>query len=218
MKQAAPHLLLLLCSLLLSSAGCSRTVVQTDNPSTVDAEAYRDYYDASIEVLRELGYVIDRRDYRFGTITTEPKGSPNVLEVWDAQNSTADQAVESTLSDMQRRVTVTLSKATVTEPVLLPVSLSRVNVTFAPSKEPAKVVESDDAYSFKVVVMLERKQVPTRRIAGSARRNVFSNLAAPPRELTKQGVTANYYEPVGRDRELEDRLIHMIGERVAEAD
>ena len=61
---------------------------------------------------------------------------------------------------------------------------------------------------------LERKQIPTRRMAGSARRNVFSDLSTPPRDLIDKGVTGSYWEPIGRDPFLEARLIQQITERV----
>lgn len=185
---------LLTVCLLLVLAGCSRQIVETNNPVPLNAGDYRAYYDASIDVLRDQGYVIDRHDYRFGTITTKPKGSPNLLEVWDTQNSTGEQAVESTLEDLQRRVTVTLS----------------------PASDNEASANADKTYRFMVEVLLERKQVPTRRLAGSAQRNVFSDLAAPPQNLREHGVTGSYYEPIGRDTPLEARLIEKINKRAAE--
>ena len=187
--------LLLFLLTCLTGAGCSRQIVESDNPIMVDTGQYGDYFDTTIELLRDEGYVIDRRDYRFGTITTLPQGSPNVFEVWNDQNTTVDQAFASTLASEQRRV----------------------NVRFAKQEEldntGSDPVSGD--YSFEVQVILERKQVTTRRMAGSARRNVFSDLAAPPRKLQEQGVESSYWEPVGRDTLLEARLMQQIRERVA---
>ena len=174
--------------------GCSRQIVEADNPVAIGVDDYQAYFDASIQALRDFGYVIDRRDYRFGAITTLPQGSPNLLEVWDPQNTTAEQAAESTLSDIQRRVIVSLMPADENE------------------------ASNDGAYQLDVTVLLERKQVPARRLAGSARRNVFSNLAAPPRHLRDNGVTGNYYEPMGRDEYLEARLMQLITDRVASSE
>jgi len=173
--------------------GCSRPIVQADNPSALQAEAYPQAFKATIDVLRDHGFIIDRRDYRFGEITTEPLGSPNLFEVWRPQNTTGEQAVESTLASEQRRV----------------------HVRFARQGEDGGrgQAEGDAGYMLEVEVVLERLQVPTRRMAGSARRNVFSNLAAPPRELIDKGVTGNYWEPVGRDPYLEARLIREITRR-----
>lgn len=184
----------LLTSLLF--AGCSRQLVQADNPTPLNADQYKTYFDTATQVLRDNGYVIDRRDYRFGQITTQPQGSPNIIEVWNPQNSTADQAVESTLASEQRIVNIAFTQQTGSDPV---------------SKTDHDT--STDSYTLEVQVILERRQVPTRRMAGSARRNVFSDLAAPPRKLIDQGVTASYWEPVGRDHLLEARLIKQITDR-----
>lgn len=184
--------------LVLMSVGCSRAIVQADNPASVSEADYPAVFDSAIEVLRNQGFTIDRRDHRFGVITTQPLGSPNMFEVWHSQNTTGRQAVESTLASEQRRVTVNI-----TDPAL------------------SDLPDSDDSsgmggmYQVEVVVMLERRQIPTRRLAGSARRNVFSNLSAPPKELIDRGVTGSYWEDVGRDTYLEARLVKQIMERVA---
>ncbi len=189
-------ILALLCVQLVT-AGCSRAIVQSDNPAAVRPDGYRGTFEASIEVLRDNGYTIDRRDYRFGRITTLPLGSPNIFEVWNAQNTTSHQAVESTLASEQRRVNINF------------ISLA------GQSGQPGGSDQADPqvSYALEVEVILERRQIPTRRLAGSARRNVFSNLAAPPRDLIDRGVTGNYWEPVGRDPYLEARLIKQISER-----
>ncbi len=195
-------ILALLCVPLMT-AGCSRVIVQADNPASVSSDGYRQVFEATVEVLRDQGFTIDRRDYRFGVITTLPVGSPNVFEVWNAQNTTGQQAVESTLASEQRRV-----KVSITAPG-------------SPGASPGQPGRDDGAdgadpgtgYMLEVQVVLERRQIPTRRMAGSARRNVFSNLAAPPKDLVARGVTGNYWEPVGRDPYLEARLIQQITER-----
>jgi hypothetical protein len=186
-----PACLLMTVLACLAGPGCSRPIVEADNPARLSAEDYRAHFDASIAVLRDNGYVIDRRDYRFGRISTRPQGSPNILEVWNPQNTTADQALESTFASERRRV----------------------NVTFAGVESPV-TADAFDAYTFEVEVVLERRQIPIRRMAGSARRNVFTNLAAPPRELAERGITGNYWEPVGRDPYLEARLIQQITQQV----
>lgn len=172
-------------------AGCSRQIVQADNPNALSTDQYKLYFDATLQILRDNGYVIDRRDYRFGQITTRPQGSPNLIEVWNSQNTTADQAIESTFASERRRVSVSFTRD-------------------APPPDTDTASNIDTGYMIEVQVVRERKQIPTRRLAGSARRNVFSNLAAPPRNLIDRGVTASYWEPVGRDEYLEARLIKQI--------
>jgi len=188
MRHTAAILLLLAVS--LGSAGCSRAIVRADNPAPVPADQYRQTFEAAVQILRDLGFTIDRRDYRFGVVTTLPLASPNMFEVWNAQNTTRHQAVESTLASEQRRV--------------------NVSITAPGQADGDDQTGSDASYRLEVRVVLERKQIPTRRIAGSARRNVFSNLAAPPKDLVARGVTGSYWQPVGRDPYLEARLVKQI--------
>jgi hypothetical protein len=208
----------LLPSLLL--AGCSRQVVQTDNPTPLQADQYEAYFDSATQVLRDNGFVIDRRDYRFGQITTRPQGSPNIFEVWNPQNTTADQAIESTLASEQRRVSVTFtgiaSPDMASDLPLPPAEGSGEGPPTQTGSDPASKMAA--GYAVQVRVILERRQIPTRRMAGSARRNVFSNLSAPPRDLIDRGITASYFEPVGRDEYLEARLIKQITDRANATD
>ncbi len=194
-RTACLFLLLLTCL----TAGCSRKIVAADNPAPLDTDLYKTYFDTTVRVLRDNGYVIDRNDYRFGTITTLPQGSPTVFEVWNPQNTTGYQAVESTLADEQRRVAVTFTRP---EPD-------------AADQHAAPSDPGDPGYAIEVEVILERRQVPTRYMTGSARRNVFSTLSAVPKDLADKGVTGNYWLPIGRDAYLEARLMKQINERVA---
>jgi hypothetical protein len=203
-RNAAACLILLLLPCL--AAGCSRKIVTADNPAPLSADLYKTYFDTAIDVLRDNGYVIDRNDYRFGTITTLGQGSPTVLEVWNPQNTTGRQAVESTLADEQRRVNVTFTKNEQQAP------------TGTGSDPVSETDTSGGGYAIEVEVILERRQTPTRRVNGSARRNVFTNLSAVPKELADKGVTGNYWQPVGRDAYLEARLMKQINDRVAKAE
>ncbi len=184
---------MLAVGLTAGMVGCARHVKVVDQPVAIDAAHYRACFDAAIDVLRDNGFVVDRRDYRYGVITTRPLGSPTVLEPWHAQNTTAEQAWESTFNDIRRRVAVRLVKHA---------SAPDTNDTLVSS------------YNLEVEVVLEHKQVPTRRLTGSAKRNVFSSLSAPPRELADKGVTGTYWEPIGRDQELESRLLTQILDRL----
>jgi hypothetical protein len=179
----------------LVTTGCTRAIVESDNPVPVTTDGYRQTFEASVDVLRENGFTIDRRDYRFGKITTLPLGSPNMFEVWNSQNTTHQQAVESTLASEQRRV----------------------NVSISATADRSDQTDTPGVYMLEVEVILDRKQIPTRRLAGSARRNVFSNLAAPPKDLIDRGVTGSYWEAVGRDPYLEARLIKQITDQAGSA-
>lgn len=200
-RTACLILLLLPCL----AAGCSRKIVTADNPARLDTDLYKTYFDTTVQVLRDNGYVIDRNDYRFGTITTLPQGSPTLFEVWNSQNTTGYQAVESTLADEQRIVHVTLSPLTTEKMVS---AENKVSDTISDGVSGA-------GYAFEVEVRLERRQTPVRYMTGSARRNVFTSLSAVPKDLADKGITGNYWQPIGRDEYLEARLMKQITDRIA---
>lgn len=172
-----------LLALGLTLTGCNRPRPEAQNPLTIDSLEYDRVYDAAIAALRDAGFRVDRQDYRFGRLTTFPQGSPTALEVWDPDNTTAAQAWQSTLVDLQR--------------------IARVFIDPLPGEEPP-------AYDLRVEVILEQRQTPIRRMTGSISRNVFSSLEAVPTDWRQRGIDANYWQPVGRDTALEDRLLHDI--------
>lgn len=149
------------------------------------AGQYERVYQAAIDTLRDNGFRVDRTDYRFGRITTQPLDSPTLFEPWRSHNSTGEQAVASTLGHLQRRV----------------------NVMFNPV-DPQQ--EQPQAYTMTVEVVLERLQLPNRRLTGTAQRGRIDTLTAVPAEWARRGVEAQYHVPIGRDAELERRLTDQI--------
>src|SRR5688572_16983036 len=74
--------------LALGLAGCSHPVRPltgfrpAPNPVEVDAAEYDRVFEASVDVLRDAGFRVNRRDYRFGDVVTYPDTSPTVFEPW----------------------------------------------------------------------------------------------------------------------------------------
>ncbi len=169
-------------------AGCSTSASRDaiPTPPPLAAADYPAAFDASAAVLRDAGFGIDRRDFRFGKISTTPKGSPTILEAWKPDNTYADQALRSTLGDLRRTVTVSFT---------------------APPDDA-------DRYDLAVEVLVERLQIPARRMNGSTRGEVFADLAEVPEELQARGITGSYWQPIGRDVHLEQRLLQHILDRI----
>ena len=161
-------------------------------PAPVEPADYQSTFDAAARVLRDAGFAVDRRDARFGQITTMPKGSPTLLEPWVGDNVTAGRAAASTLGNLRRTVRVTLT----------------------PPADAAPTPPTDAAapphYDLAVEVLIERYQSPTRRMSGATRGSVFYNLSDNPAELAARRITPAYWEPVGRDPGLESRLLRRI--------
>lgn len=165
------------------------------NPVEADAREYSRMYRAAIAVLRDEGFDLDRRDYRFGRITTNHLSSATMMEPWHRHNTTAYQAVESTLQDQRRRVRVFL------DPI-------------QPTGQEASANNSSSTpdYHLQVEVIVERREFPDRYLTGSTHgHGVFGTLASLPGELNHRGISqTEQWRPVGRDVYLEQRLLALI--------
>ncbi|MEM1107862.1 MAG: hypothetical protein AAGH99_04145 [Planctomycetota bacterium] len=166
--------------------------------------AYPSAFAESQSVLRDLGFTIDRKDFRFGRVTSHPKGSPTVFEPWKADNTHADQAWASTLGDQRRTVVVSFTPEQDRE---TEVGGGKDRTETTPSGSP-------ESYALSVEVLLERLQVPQRRMNGSAGGAVFADLAEVPEELQARGIVDQYWQPIGRDLHLEKRLLKQILARI----
>jgi hypothetical protein len=177
-------------------AGCTAAPQATRNPLEIDAAEYRRLFDASLLVLRSQGFVVDRQDYRFGRITARPRGAPTLLEPWYPDNTTFGQALEGTLNAERRLVTVALDPAPPAGP--------------AGKSEIRNQKSEGPSYLLRVEVQIERQQYPARQLSGSFGEDMLGSLAAAPGELRDRGITGPYWQPVGRDPYLEERLLAAI--------
>ena len=178
--------------------GCAGPAV--DNPIAVGSDEYHRVIDASVEVLRDMRFEVDRRSHRFGVVTTEPRIAPSMSEVWHPDNSTWGQMVESTLNYQRRKVRVTLEPAEV-----------------LPSADEA-AADDPRQYMMRVEVVVERKQTPERQLttAAFASLDFHENRAAGHEILTERGLESEFWRPIGRDPHLEQRLVLAILERAGE--
>ena len=165
----------------------------------LEAGEYDRAFAQSVAVLRDVGFVVDRQDHRFGQITTLPRPSPTIFEPWQPDHTYLDQAARATLGSLRRSARVSLARAT--------------DPTDA-STEAGPAAEPPPGYALEVEVLIERLQVPTRRLSGTTRGSVFDDLDEIPAELQRRGVVGRYWQPVGRDVHLEARLRDRILRRL----
>lgn len=199
-----------------AGAGCARAALP--NPMPIEPRSYEPVYEASIEVLRDAGFELARREYRFGLVTTEPKGSPTIFEFWQRDNTTLGQAARSTVSDLRRNVRIELTPLTVDEPASgAPDATEDADDAGAEPVSPA-MEGAAQRYAVRVEVTKQRQQVPVRRLTGAVETGVFSRLAAVPGEWAARGISARYWEPIGRDHHLEQRLLRRILRRASVTD
>lgn len=181
---------------LILLAGCTATPTSS-SPAPVAADDYRRAFEAAVDVLRDEGFVVARQDFRFGRITTQPRPSPAFFEVWKRDNSTADQALGSTVNADDRVVTVMFDRSD-------SAALASPGVAAAP-------------YTLAVDVAMHRHQRPARRLTGSTD---GSHLVRPlldvPDDLDKRGATTDYRTIVQKDEPMAAKLLTLIVQRAAQ--
>ena len=173
-------------SLAAGLVGCGRQTVAIDNPTRIIAPEYDRIFDASVQVLRDMRFVVDRKDRRFGVVTTRPMIAASAFEPWHPDNTTSDQVAQSTLNYQRRSVRITI--------------------------EPTDQEAPFDDYMLDVAVLQERRQVPHRQLTSSAVADVsYRGRAAEAQAVeTEVGRETAFWRPVGRDAELERRILADI--------
>lgn len=175
-----------------AAGGCQPSREALPNPMPITAAAYDPVYEAAAEVLRGAGFRLVVRDYRFGELVTAPRGSPTAVEIWHGDNTTLGQAMLSTLSDVRRQVRVELEPG---------------------ERDQTEVSQDRWDYGIRLEVTMQRRRLPVRRLNGAVGRRMFSQLNAVPTEWAARGIEASYWETIGRDRHLEQRLLRRIADR-----
>ena len=185
-------MLLSLASILAS--GCAAPSSTIDAPLPVAAADYRQSFEAAIASLRGHGFFIDRQDYRFGRITTQPRISPNMVEFWNRDNTTSAQSISASLNNEHRIATIKLDRAPAT----------------ANDGQPHST-----AYELSVEVAIERTTDPNRRLTGSTSAyNIVRPLSETPAHFEEQGVYGQAMVFVERDEHFEQRLLADINQRL----
>jgi len=187
----------LMVSLPAWLGGCAAPRAGVENPTRIAASEYDRVFEEAVEVLRDYRFRVDRRDRRFGVITTEPRTAGSVLEPWAEGNQTFDQALENTIQHQRRIIRIELSR-----------------------REGGEATEaaSDRAvadYELLVRAQLQRRQ----RVTGPLNTAVTSSVQRGARGggrrvvLTERGYESDFWRDVGRDAALERTLIAAILQR-----
>jgi hypothetical protein len=170
--------------------GCSSPAAPIANPTTIPTITYRSAFVASQSTLIENGFRVDRKDYRFGTITSKPERSPAFLEVWKPVNTTFEESFGSSLGAWRRVV--------------------RVNIQPKSGSASASAKRTGE-YNLSVRVDVQRFHDTQRRLAGSTRSYlVISTLDEVPTELKRKGIGKQTWHTFRRDEDLEQDLLAQI--------
>jgi len=210
-------LTLTLAVLLL--AGCQSDYGQSENPFPVAAAEYDRLFDAAQRVLRERGFAIDRANHRLGLIRTEPKHAPTAVEPIHNNNVGFHRQSQATVRHVRRIVTVSIEpdgngngKRTGEGNGNDPGEGEPIGA----ASDPPTVATTRPAsgqYQLRVHVRLQAKQQPTRRLISGTGQRVFSTLDRVPKRWQQRGIESTYWQDIGQNPELENRLIHDIVRR-----
>ncbi len=163
-------------------------VVKVIDPNQTSRYIYHASYDniwqQAMKLLVDTGFVLDRKDYRLGILTTQPLPSAQWVEPWKPQQTTFKNALENTVNMQQRSVRISISK----------------------------VPEKPDFYEIGIEVLVERQNNPIETIGGpvfvegsgfgKAQVSLRSDYA--PAEV--KGIGPGWYT-LGHDQQLEHKLL-----------
>jgi len=198
------HKLLVTASMMFLLTGCMLRPVNPNAPIATDIDpksALNDYWykkpavvsveathieslwNAAVDATKERSFIIDRRDFREGWLSTQPLVSKQPFEFWrgDVVNPVAE--LQCTLSTMRRTVRFHFTRT------------------------------ADGKYICEPKVVVERYAMPERRItAVDQYLEAFTTLHAAEDATTEEGqaIRVEYWYADGRDYDLERVLAESI--------
>jgi hypothetical protein len=193
-------------------AGCQSDPPRVADPLPVAGAEYDRFYEATRAVLRDRGFELAQQNYRFGLVTTEPLTARTLFEPIGDNHQSLASATRSTLRHTRRKVRVALEpqqESQGSSQNAMPAATQPITLTDAPPTV-ATTKPAEAAYQLRVVVTVEARQAPTRRVIGGTGRRVFSTLNRVPKRWARRGIEKTYWHPLGRDRELEAQLRREI--------
>jgi len=207
-------LLAIACLSLLPACQRGPDYGQAANPFPVAGAEYDRLYNATRRVLKARGFTIARANYRFGVIQTEPRTANTLAEPIRNNNTGLRQQTRATLRHLRRTVTVTVEPADADNPSTTQPADPDSDRDAAPT--PPTIATTRPAtgdYQLRVRVRVEARQHPTRRLINATGSRVFSTLERVPERWQQRGIERTYWQTIGDDDKLENRLIHDIVRR-----
>ncbi|MFG0330745.1 MAG: hypothetical protein ACF8PN_12720 [Phycisphaerales bacterium] len=190
---------------LVLGIGCSATP-EGASLTQLNQRDYDEYFDATLDALRDSRFRLDRVDRRLGVITTQPRTSASIVEPWRGDNTTVAQAWESTIQHQRRIVRVEFLPMTASPDDPLPPAGAQ-QVT--PGVDPFEPAESGGPLLMDVRVFIERAHRPGRQVETASLRR--SSYYEDPL-LEERGLKGQFWEPIARDPHLEAKLRRRINE------
>jgi hypothetical protein len=175
-------------------AGTSATApAVASNPNETVRLVYRPSYDqafaAAEKLLTDMGFRIDRKDYRLGTISTLPRIAPQAVELWRLDQSSVAAALESTINHQRESVTISIRR----------------------------VVGRPEFYAVGVQVLVERQSNPSEMIIGPVfpQGSGFGSYPLTLRsDYAEPGQSGPEWYLLGHEPSLEKKILDKLLQRI----
>ncbi len=163
------------------------TTARAARENTVAANNFDRLWRACADAARDRRFVIDRRDYRGGVLTTEPLVSAQFFEPWRRDAITPDAVAESSLATIRRTIRFEFTR------------------------------QEGDRFTVIPRVTVERYSSGERRITSATLyRSAFRRTTATGTRESDRGVVLppRYWYNVGNDAALEKALAEAVRRRL----
>lgn len=163
------------------------TTARAARENTVAASDFDRLWRASADAARDRQFVIDRRDYRGGVLTTEPLVSAQFFEPWRRDALTAGAVAESSLATIRRTIRFEFTR------------------------------HDGDRFTVVPSVVVERYSSGERRITSATLyRSAFRRTTATGTRESDRGIVlpARYWYNIGNDAALEKAIAEAVRRRL----
>jgi hypothetical protein len=151
-------------------------------------------FDQSRDVLRDLGFILDRVDGQLGVITTQPKGTGGIMTPWDQEQSGFDDRLEDAVERHRRVVRIEFA----------PAGLEPGSAEIRDMRAEQRPIDA------RVTVTIYRAHQPGWRLNPLA---VLDSTYTHDPQLDERGMGL-YTVAVRQDDELAHRIVERVQERL----
>jgi hypothetical protein len=200
-----PYALYLAAAMLAATiCSCTPTAIAPTHPARTMSPSFNAVWDASVSVLWEYRFTLDRQDRRAGVMTTLPLTSRYGFEFWRDDEVTLEDQLEGLTQTMYRQVIITIAP------------VAKEPATTQPAEGPASQ-PAERSYTAQVQVRLFRSDRPTSDVQSTA--DAY-RMFTRPRSVTMSDTEIRpgkewIVDDLGRDQGLERVISQKIAAKAA---
>ena len=151
--------------------------------------SYDNVWQQEMLLLHNMGFALDRQDYRLGEMTTQALQSAQIIEFWRPEHTLPTNALENTVNSQRRTV--------------------RLRISNVPGKP--------DFYEIAIQVLVERRTNPTEAIGGPVfveGSGFGRNAVALHSDYAVPKPPPSAWVMMGHDPDLEKKLLDLLFQRI----